>query len=224
MVNASRSFVAVRRVVAGLFVLMLAVGCAGPSSGPEPVDRGQVATVLDLETGAVLGAAPESLRWDRRRHQLLVAGHPMLSEADMDDYLEQLFAAIEPLVGAQPARLLRGDGTIRVSLPSEAVFAEDGSIRSRYGQLLSDIVDATEDRDRHLLEVAGHATGGGAASANQRLSESRARTVANHLAEQGLSASRILLVGYGEDRRPACPEISSDRVELVLVPLIQSDR
>lgn len=220
--NAKRSFSATRRVMAGLSLLLVAVGCAGPTAGPEPVDRGHVATVLDLETGAVLGAAPESLRRDRRQHQLTLAGYTTLSEAEVDDYLDQLFSTIDSLVAEQPARLVRNEQTLLISLSSETMFADDGTLRSRYARLLGDIVDATAEQDRHLLEVAGHATGGGAASANQRLSETRARTVARHLAENGLAASRLLVVGYGEDRPAGSTEVSADRVDLILVPLIGS--
>jgi len=73
------------------------------------------------------------------------------------------------------------------------------------------------------VEVAGHTCDLGSASYNQGLSERRARAVRDHLVEQGeVSADRLVVRGYGEDR-PKVPNTSTEnrqqnrRVELIVL-------
>ncbi len=71
------------------------------------------------------------------------------------------------------------------------------------------------------VQVEGHTDNTGDAGRNQLLSEQRAAAVANFFVEQGLPASNISSVGYGESR-PIEPNVSragrdrNRRVELVL--------
>jgi outer membrane protein OmpA-like peptidoglycan-associated protein len=52
-----------------------------------------------------------------------------------------------------------------------------------------------------IFVIAGHTDSMGALAYNQALSERRARAVANYLAAQhGISASRLIMKGYGETR------------------------
>lgn len=60
--------------------------------------------------------------------------------------------------------------------------------------------------DRFALEVAGHTDNVGAREANMTLSRARADAVANYLAAQGVSRSRLTARGYGPDS----PRISND--------------
>jgi OOP family OmpA-OmpF porin len=49
------------------------------------------------------------------------------------------------------------------------------------------------------IEIGGHTDNTGRASYNQRLSERRALAVKAYLARRGVSPSRMVAVGYGED-------------------------
>lgn len=71
------------------------------------------------------------------------------------------------------------------------------------------------------VQVEGHTDNTGDAGKNQQLSEQRAAAVANFLVEQGMSASNISSVGYGESRPIAANNTRAGReqnrrVELVL--------
>ena len=71
------------------------------------------------------------------------------------------------------------------------------------------------------VQVEGHTDNTGDAAKNQQLSEQRAAAVGNFLVEQGMPASNISSVGYGESR-PIAPNNTREgrdqnrRVELVL--------
>ena len=69
---------------------------------------------------------------------------------------------------------------------------------------LSPVIDSM---NRHLntrVHIEGHTDSDGAQSFNQQLSENRAKGVAVHLMNRGISSTRIQTYGYGEDRPIAC--------------------
>lgn len=65
------------------------------------------------------------------------------------------------------------------------------------------------ERASAKVEIAGHTDGLGSEEFNQGLSEQRAASVKAYLAERGVAAERISVVGYGESR----PRGSNDTVE-----------
>lgn len=70
------------------------------------------------------------------------------------------------------------------------------------GVLSSDRADAS-------VEIAGHTDSVGPDEYNQQLSEQRAASVKAYLAERGVAADRISVIGYG----PARPRATNDTVE-----------
>ena len=52
----------------------------------------------------------------------------------------------------------------------------------------------------HNLQVEGHTDSTGSFQFNQLLSESRARSVVNFMAQQGIDSERMIAIGYGFDR------------------------
>jgi OOP family OmpA-OmpF porin len=72
-------------------------------------------------------------------------------------------------------------------------------------ETLTDVVSRCPDL---TVEVAGHTDSDGSDTANQRLSEARAKTVANYLSQKGISSNRLVAKGYGE-AVPVVPNTSS---------------
>lgn len=212
----------VRAGLIAFMVTLLVTGCAAPGPDTEVPDAGRVATVVDLETGAVLGAAAAELRRDRRQRQLLLDGYQLLEADDVPAYLDRQVEALERLLDGTPVRVSRSDGVVRIVLPADDLFGQDTTIRPVYERLLADIATAMDEFDQHLVEVAGHASGDGAASVSQRLSESRARTVGRLLTAKDLADSRLLIAAFGADGDGG-EGVSPDRVELVLVPLVKDE-
>ena len=74
------------------------------------------------------------------------------------------------------------------------------------------------------MDVIGHTDSVGAADFNQRLSENRARSVAEYLSGQGILPARLLVAGMGEAQpvaSNATPEgrAQNRRVTLQITPL-----
>ena len=80
----------------------------------------------------------------------------------------------------------------------------------------------------HGAGVEGHTDSTGSDAYNQTLSENRARTVANYLSSQGVSAARIRSQGFGETM-PVADNATEDgrrrnrRVEIKIVPISQEE-
>ena len=50
-----------------------------------------------------------------------------------------------------------------------------------------------------MIQIAGHTDSDGSESYNQTLSEQRAASVKNYLVDNGISASRLSTIGFGEN-------------------------
>jgi outer membrane protein OmpA-like peptidoglycan-associated protein len=141
----------------------------------EPVDDGEVAA------GAAAG---------------LVAG-------GLIGYLIGYYACPEEEVVVQervaPPPPPRGTKIAEIPGPN---FDFDKSTLTPAGQAkVADAARTLKDNPTIHVEVGGHTDSIGGDAYNQRLSERRARTVADELTRDGVSASRMTVRGYGE-RKP----------------------
>ena len=86
---------------------------------------------------------------------------------------------------------------------------------------VDDVVKTLQQYPDLKVAIDGHTDSHGRTKYNQKLSERRARAVANRLTEQGIAATRLTVHGYGESR-PIADNRSVDgrarnrRVEIVV--------
>ena len=66
-------------------------------------------------------------------------------------------------------------------------------------ETVKEIANILLDDSRLIVEIAGHTDSRGRASLNKRISQDRANSVKNALAELGVDSKRMKAVGYGED-------------------------
>ena len=64
---------------------------------------------------------------------------------------------------------------------------------------LNYLVDLLERNENLVIQLEAHTDSRGSASANKKLSQDRAETCVNYLAEKGIAAERMVPVGYGEE-------------------------
>jgi OOP family OmpA-OmpF porin len=79
--------------------------------------------------------------------------------------------------------------------------------------ILDTAVEALKESSEVRIEVAGHTDWTGTDSYNQGLSERRAKAVADYLSRQGVGASRLRVVGYGETRPVADNSLRDGRAQ-----------
>ncbi|WP_051640645.1 OmpA family protein [Thiomicrorhabdus sp. Milos-T2] len=87
------------------------------------------------------------------------------------------------------------------------VEVKDVNFRSGSAQLepyelsrLKPVLDALQRHPNTRVHIEGHTDSDGSSSYNQQLSENRAKNVAFHLMDNGISRDRIVTYGYGEER------------------------
>ena len=116
---------------------------------------------------------------------------------------------------------------ILVNLP-EGVTFDVGSytLKPQFRTTLDGIAQNLNQYPNSLIDVYGHTDSTGSDAFNQTLSENRARTVANYLSMQGVSASRVRSQGFGESM-PVADNTTEEgrrrnrRVEIKIVPITQ---
>ena len=114
---------------------------------------------------------------------------------------------------------------ILVSLPDGVTFDSDSYVlRPQFRDTLGKIAESLRAYPNSLVDVYGHTDSTGTPMHNQPLSEYRARTVADFLSMQGVSAARIRAQGFAATypiADNATPEgrARNRRVEIKIVPV-----
>ncbi len=85
------------------------------------------------------------------------------------------------------------------------------SLKPETTSVFVDIIRILEDYPNSRFTVEGHTDSVGSASLNQKLSEERANSVRDFLVNEGIDASRLQAIGYGEDRPIASNNTRSGR-------------
>lgn len=116
---------------------------------------------------------------------------------------------------------------ILVNLPEGVTFDVGSStLKPQFRTTLDGIAQNLGQYPNSLIDVYGHTDSTGSDAFNQTLSETRARTVANYLSMQGVSAARIRSQGLGETM-PVADNATDEgrrrnrRVEIKIVPISQ---
>ena len=85
------------------------------------------------------------------------------------------------------------------------------SLKPETTSVFVDIIRILEEYPNSKFTVEGHTDSVGSASLNQKLSEERANSVRDFLVNEGIDASRLQAIGYGEDRPIASNNTRSGR-------------
>ncbi len=102
---------------------------------------------------------------------------------------------IEPLpefTCQQDFDLLLSTGEIRFATNSADIDASSHN-------LLSDLIEAANKCPESYIEIGGHTDSSGSDDYNLRLSQARAISVMSYLIDNGIDATRLSAVGYGEN-------------------------
>ena len=121
-----------------------------------------------------------------------------------------------------------GDNLI-LNMPSNVTFAVDSAaIDPAFQTTLGSVANTLSRYEKSYVDVLGHTDSTGSDAYNQSLSERRAESVANFLANSGVQRARLATKGYGESQPIAsnateAGRAANRRVEIKIVPIAQSD-
>ena len=113
---------------------------------------------------------------------------------------------------------------LKITMNSEVSFDfNKADIKPAFRDSLDKVADILSRYNRTTIRIIGHTDNVGSEAYNQRLSEARARAVADYLESRGVSASRIRTEGRGESEPRASNATEAGRqlnrrVEMLIVP------
>ncbi len=107
--------------------------------------------------------------------------------------------------------------TLRYELPKtytlKDVYFDTGkaTLRPESNNTLNNLAELMQYQSSLVLELSGHTDNVGDDNSNKILSEQRAQSVKNYLIKKGISADRVVAVGYGESMPVASNDTDSGR-------------
>jgi len=195
-------------------LLLVSVGCSGMSQQDKGV-------VIGATSGAVIGGVIGEASGNTALGAILGAAIGGAAGGIIGNYMDRQAAEMErDLEGARIERV--GEG-IKITFDSGILFDVDKADLRPVAQenlgKLAVILNKYEDTN---VLIEGHTDSDGSDAHNQRLSESRASSVAAYLGQHEVAAPRMITVGYGEvqpiaDNATAAGKQQNRRVEVAVM-------
>ena len=213
---------------AALALLGTSACVTDPNTGEQKVSRTGIGAAVGGTLGYLLGGA---IGGDTAR--IIGAGIGGRAGAvvgqQFDDQIKELD---EQTAGSGVDVEEVGDGdAILVRLPDRVTFASGSArINPSFYQTLDTVAQSLITYPNSLIDVYGFTDTTGGDALNQRLSEDRAKTVADYLVAKGVARTRIETRGFGEQSSylrvqtgDGVAEPLNRRVEIKIIPVSQDD-
>lgn len=221
MITHTRRF---RTLALAATVTLLVGGCqtTDPYTGEQRTNKTTIGTGIGAVGGALAGAI---LGGGKRKNVLIGAGLGALTGAAAGNYMDQQEAKLRAQLQGTGVSVTRMGDSILLNMPGNITFATNSSnISADFYAVLDSVALVINQYEKTYVDVFGHTDSTGAADYNQRLSESRASSVARYLESQRVLAQRIIIQGMGQTSPIASndtPEgrAQNRRVEIRLTPL-----
>ncbi|OWJ68245.1 OmpA family protein [Inquilinus limosus] len=173
-------------------------------------------TIGGAAAGGLAGAGIGALvsGGNRGAGALIGAGVGALAGGAIGNYMDRQQADMRRnLAGTGIGVNRRGDNLV-LEIPGDVTFATDSaSIKPAFYGPLDQVAATLNQYTSTYIDVVGHTDNTGAAEYNQRLSEARARSVADYISSRGVYPPRINIGGAGEDQPKASNATAAGRQE-----------
>lgn len=183
-------------------------------------------TIGGAAAGGLAGAGIGALvsGGNRGTGALIGAGIGALAGGAIGNYMDRQQAEMRRnLAGTGIGVNRRGDNLV-LEIPGDVTFATDSAtIKPAFYGPLDQVAATLNQYTSTYIDVVGHTDNTGPAEYNQRLSEARARSVADYISSRGVYPPRINIGGAGEDQPKASNATAAGRqqnrrVELTIRP------
>lgn len=174
--------------------------------------------------GAIIGGAVSS-NGDREKGILTGALAGAAAGGGVGYYMDQQEAQMRAKLQGSGVQVQRDGDNLILVMPGNVTFASGRyEVKSDFYSVLNAVAEVLKEFQETNINVAGHTDSQGAADFNQQLSQKRANSVKAYLTSEGVAATRIQSVGYGESypldsNTTASGRERNRRVELTLVPI-----
>lgn len=205
----------------------VSIAVAGCATQNDPHQRAKIGAAVGAVAGAVLGHQVDgkSGRWVGAAVGALAGagvGHYM------DNQQQEFEAAMQRERDANQLEIERlRDDTLKLTVDSEVSFDfAKSDIKPSFRPSLDKLAQLIVKYDRTVVHVVGHTDSIGSDAYNQTLSEQRAQSVGDYLANYGVPRQRLRTEGRGE-REPRAENTTeagrqlNRRVEVFVKPVVE---
>jgi outer membrane protein OmpA-like peptidoglycan-associated protein len=213
---------------ASLGALALTSGCVtDPETGNRTISKAAIGGLGGVVGGYLLGDILGG-RNDRTA-KIVGAGLGGLAGAGIGYYMDEQEKKLREQTAGTGIDVTREGDNLILNMPSNVTFAVDSAaIDPAFQTTLANVADTLSRYEKSYVDVLGHTDSTGSDAYNQALSERRAESVANFLANSGVQRARLATKGYGESQPVAsnsteAGRAANRRVEIKIVPIAQSD-
>ena len=182
---------AFRLSVSALAVVLIA-GCATPQQNNAAVGTG---------VGAAAGAGIGALLGNSRG--ALIGGALGAAAGGVTGYnwssIKQRLSGATAGTGTQVTE--QQDGSLKVNIPSAISFDTNSyAIKPSFRPVLDQVAQTIVQHPELIAQVIGHTDSTGSPGYNMTLSQNRAQSVAQYLAQRGVAGSRLAAEGRGSSQ------------------------
>jgi outer membrane protein OmpA-like peptidoglycan-associated protein len=199
-------------------VVLIAFGVSGcttvnPYTQETQVSKVAMGTGIGAASGAVIGLLTASGK-NRRRNAVIGAGIGAVAGGGAGYYMDVQEAKLRQQLQNTGVSVTRQGDNVILNMPGNVTFTTDSpNINASFYGVLNNVALVLKEYKKTYVDVVGHTDNTGAADYNQRLSEQRARSVAEYLTSQGVLAERLLVAGRGESEPIASNDTPEGRAQ-----------
>lgn len=206
-------------LILGAAATLALAGCVSPVENMGP--RSQTGAATGAVIGGLIGASSSR---NRTGKAIVGAAIGAAVGGAIGHELDRQAGDLRQAIGNDDVSIVNTGSELIVTLPNDILFATDSAIVSMTSRGdLGALARNLRDYPNSTVEVIGHTDDQGDASYNLSLSRRRAAAVAAVLFDNGVSPSRVVTIGMGEDR-PVATNLTAEgrqqnrRVEIVIRP------
>lgn len=208
--------------------LALTSGCVtNPETGNRTISKAAIGGIGGALGGYLLGDLIGGR--NDRTEKIIGAGLGGLAGAGVGYYMDEQEKKLRQQTQGTGVDVTRDGDNLIVNMPSNVTFPVNSSaIQPEFRDTLLSVANTLSEYEKSYIDVYGHTDSTGTDEYNQSLSERRADSVANFLANSGVQRARVETRGYGESQPIASNSTeegraTNRRVELKIVPIREQD-
>ena len=164
---------------------------------------------------------------ERNKRMLRDAGIGAIVGGGVGYYMDSQEAKLRKQLRGTGVSVQRVGNNINLIMPSNITFASDGrNLNSQFYNVLDSVVLVIQEFNKTTVVVAGYTDSTGSNAYNQKLSEDRAKSVADFFVNKRVNPARLDVVGFGEkspiaDNKSKQGRSLNRRVEITLFPIME---
>lgn len=193
-------FEAVKKISVLVLAVALLWGCA------QPQTKTQQGALYGTGIGAAVGAGLGQVIGGNTKSTLIGAGIGAalggVAGGSIGRYMDNQEAALQQQFAASDAaNVQRNADVLAVTFKSDVLFdVNSAALKPGAYNEINRVAQVLVQYPQTEIQIAGHTDSTGSEVYNQGLSERRAMSVQNALANQGVAATRMRTIGFGESQ------------------------